>query len=211
MPLVINLVGQRFGRWIVLHRIDGTSPPRWMCRCDCGTVRDVNGACLRDGHSTSCRCIGAQRFRELDQRGERSPIRRMLRARHGVNFVEPTHPWYKRANGTWRRCKADGIEFGFDSVIEMAAYLISIAPTHCPVFGFKLRTGAGSFSPDAPSTDRIDPTKGYVRGNIQIISLKANTMKSNASPEELRAFALWVLKVKRKKGKNSSPLPSFWS
>ena len=75
----------------------------------------------------------------------------------------------------------------------------------------ELRTGAGAFAPDAPSADRIDPRKGYVRGNIQVISMKANAMKANATPEELRSFALWVLKVRRKKGKNNSPLPSFWS
>jgi hypothetical protein len=95
-------------------------------------------------------------------------------------------------------------------VSEFASYVISIAPTHCPVFGMELRTGAGAFSPDAPSADRIDPRKGYVRGNIQVISMKANAMKANATPEELKTFALWVLKAKRKKAKNSSPLPSFW-
>ena len=44
----------------------------------------------------------------------------------------------------------------------------------------------------SPSLDRIDPNKGYVKGNVQVISRLANIMKSNASPEELRAFANWV-------------------
>lgn len=45
-----------------------------------------------------------------------------------------------------------------------------------------------------PSIDRIDSTKGYTKDNIQVISSKANTMKSNASVEELRMFAYWVLR-----------------
>lgn len=40
-----------------------------------------------------------------------------------------------------------------------------------------------------PSLDRLDSTKGYVKGNVWIISLKANIMKNNASKEELLVFA----------------------
>jgi len=61
-------------------------------------------------------------------------------------------------------------------------------PDLCPVLGvpFKSRTRYSA------SLDRIDNNKGYIKGNIQIISWRANQMKSDASPEELRAFAKWV-------------------
>ena len=52
-----------------------------------------------------------------------------------------------------------------------------------------MHTG-NSFS---PSLDRIDSTKGYVPGNVWVISNKANRMKSNAAAEELIIFAKSVL------------------
>lgn len=65
----------------------------------------------------------------------------------------------------------------------------------CPVLGIELERG-GLFTKDnSPSVDRIDPTKGYTKDNIQIISDKANRMKNNASPDELRKFAEWIQKT----------------
>lgn len=46
-----------------------------------------------------------------------------------------------------------------------------------------------------PSIDRIDYTRGYVVGNIQVISYRANLMKQNATEDQLLAFARGVLRV----------------
>jgi hypothetical protein len=62
-------------------------------------------------------------------------------------------------------------------------------PSLCPILGCPLEIGTRMY---APSLDRIDPTKGYIAGNVWIISLKANVMKNNATPEELQKFARWV-------------------
>lgn len=64
-----------------------------------------------------------------------------------------------------------------------------IIPEYCPIFGIKLKlgfnSGAGGNS-DSISIDRIDPNKGYIKDNILIISHKANTLKNNATLEELK-------------------------
>jgi len=71
-----------------------------------------------------------------------------------------------------------------------------IFPEVCPILGIKLerRKGYGS-NYNSPSIDRIDNTKGYTKDNIQIMSRRANAMKSDASPEELLLFANWILKT----------------
>ena len=69
-----------------------------------------------------------------------------------------------------------------------------VVPDVCPILGIPLVRnvdGRGQ-SHNSPSVDRILPELGYVKGNVQIISTRANVMKNDASPEELRKFADWV-------------------
>lgn len=60
-------------------------------------------------------------------------------------------------------------------------------PKYCPILGMKLdySTLPGW---NSPSIDRIDNSKGYIKGNVMIVSIKANAMKSNATFDELRTF-----------------------
>lgn len=192
---LIELTGLRFGKWTVVGRHGDTSPPFWDCRCECGNSKLVRGVTLRAGESRSCGCIGAERFRLLDNRGDKNPQRKMSRIRNGVDLLPVNHPWVLRSQSIKRRCADSGIEFGFGSAAECATFLNSITPERCPVFGFLLEAGRCGFNPKSPSADRIDPTQGYVRNNLQVISFKANAMKANATADELALFASWILKT----------------
>jgi len=55
----------------------------------------------------------------------------------------------------------------------------------CPVLGIKMEIGQKNKNVNSPSIDRIIPEKGYVPGNIIIVSNKANGIKSNATPDEI--------------------------
>ena len=76
--------------------------------------------------------------------------------------------------------------------------LIKAVVRTCPALGYDLVFGHnGSRIPNLATIDRIDSTKGYIKGNVQILSDKANIMKSNASREELVSFAKWILGIKQ--------------
>ena len=65
-------------------------------------------------------------------------------------------------------------------------------PENCPCFGIPLVQNKGKTCPGSATLDQIVAGKGYVSGNIQVISLKANTMKSNATRTELELFSKWI-------------------
>lgn len=68
-------------------------------------------------------------------------------------------------------------------------------PILCPLLGITIDYSAGNGKTmEKPSVDRIDPSKGYIKGNVEVVSSLANTMKSKATPEQLIYFAKEILK-----------------
>lgn len=84
------------------------------------------------------------------------------------------------------KCKRLNIEFSItqDDII---------IPNTCPILGISIFAGSGVPGPNSPSVDRLDPFKGYVSGNVWVISHKANAMKQDATSKELLAFANWAI------------------
>lgn len=64
MRALINLTGQRFGKWIVLERAnnDTQGRARWLCCCDCGRKVIVNSSSLRSGKSKGCQSCQLRRI-----------------------------------------------------------------------------------------------------------------------------------------------------
>lgn len=76
--------------------------------------------------------------------------------------------------------------------------------THCPLLGLELTYSKyeGSAPDNYASLDRIIPSKGYVDGNVQILSFRANTLKGHATLEEMQ---LLVENWGKQTSKGSSP------
>jgi hypothetical protein len=95
------------------------------------------------------------------------------------------HIWY-RGNAAGRLCwsakrRAKERNIPFDITPEDI-----IVPEYCPALGIPLVVGNGCAHDGSPSLDRITPSLGYVRGNIVVVSHKANTIKSNATVEDMQ-------------------------
>ena len=58
MPRLVDLTGQRFGRLTVVSRADNIGrQTAWVCRCDCGNEKIIQGWNLKSGQVKSCGCI----------------------------------------------------------------------------------------------------------------------------------------------------------
>jgi len=69
-------------------------------------------------------------------------------------------------------------------------------PTHCKYLGVELSYNKIDGSKENYfSIDRIDSSKGYIKDNVQIISRLANTMKNNATHEQLITFSKNILSL----------------
>ena len=66
----------------------------------------------------------------------------------------------------------------------------------CPVLGTDIDwQSKNQLHHNSPSLDKIIPIYGYTKDNTQLISCKANTMKQNASPEELLKFSNYYINM----------------
>jgi hypothetical protein len=85
-------------------------------------------------------------------------------------------PRIRLRGGARERAIEKGIVFKLKSYKDLPE-----VPEYCPVLNIPLHVGDKVCTNNSPSLDRIDNSKGYIKGNIQIISLKANQMKNNAT------------------------------
>lgn len=87
--------------------------------------------------------------------------------------------------GARARARKKGLEF------TLVANDITI-PSVCPVLGIEIIQNVGRFSPNAPSLDRLDSTKGYTLENVRVISWRANSVKNDATLSELRSVVSYL-------------------
>lgn len=63
-----------------------------------------------------------------------------------------------------------------------------VIPDTCPIFDIPLIFDGRKRTDNSASIDRIDNSKGYVKGNVVVVSYKANRLKSDATLDELQTL-----------------------
>lgn len=134
-----------------------------------------------------------QRYYRKNRRKKRIALRRWVelnRAAHYANRLQwrianTSKIMYHDAR---KRAKRKGLRFNL--LPEDCAI-----PKRCPVLGIPLRYGTGFRHANSPSLDRIDNKKGYVRGNVIVISWRANSLKSNGTLPEFKKLVTWLKRV----------------
>lgn len=155
---MIDMSEQKFGKWFVLE-IDSKKRKKdgniyWMCECECGKKQSVSGNHLRRGTSKSCRECSEHKHK--DKLNSRTWNRIVYGARKRSLEVSVTREYlydllYNKQNC---KCALTGIEIELANTIDGDMH------------------GESTASPD-----RIDSSKGYIKGNVQWIHKHINRMK----------------------------------
>jgi len=118
-----------------------------------------------------------------------------IRTKVGVDYAypQPIKPKKSPQYLLWYRAKSNAKTRNYEFNLDVEDIII---PDKCPYLNIELITHFdGKERDEYFSIDRIDSTKGYVKGNVQVISKLANTMKNNANEEQLKTFAENILKL----------------
>lgn len=93
---------------------------------------------------------------------------------------------YDRQRAKFRAKKHNALRTGYEWNLEFGDI---IWPNSCPVFDVEIDYFSESIKENSPSFDRFDSNLGYVKGNVFIISWRANRIKNDGTADEHRKIA----------------------
>ena len=157
---------------------------------NCG--KEFTVACRKERKSNKRRCFCTECMNTLTD-WQKKAIRKANDEEYNDRYKEQKRNFlirhYKEHMLSHAKIRAKKYGLDFDLTVED----LNI-PQICPILEVPLVIGTNRDYEYSPSLDRIDNSKGYIKGNVQIISKKANSMKNSASISELKAFCKNVLR-----------------
>jgi hypothetical protein len=162
----IYIIGQKFGKLTVIKEVQiKNSQRRYLCHCECGNEKEIQGCHLTNGHTTSCGCswykYGENNktwkgYKEISSRFF-GTIKRNAKLRNLLCDITIEECWdlFLKQN---RKCALSGLPLVFEA-------------------------NNGKITGTA-SLDRIDSSIGYILDNIQWVHKDINTMKWNTHQDK---------------------------
>lgn len=174
-----------------------------------GGKRKAENQAWKDAHREQVRAAGReyqQRRRALDPDATRKQLK--WQKNNPEKMARYRKNWYANNDGrkyhrewalknrvknpelyVWRNARNRAKETGREFSIEKSDIVI---PEICPVLGIPISKQVEGFQPNSPSLDRIDSSRGYVPGNIAIISWRANCLKRDGTLDEFRKIVAYM-------------------
>ena len=180
-----HVVGKRYGRLVVLEDNSVGADRRWLCQCDCGTVKSILSGAIKSGDTRSCGCL----------RNEASAKRNAKpQGTSGLNAMYIAC----RQSASSRSIKFFLSKEEFAGIISQRCYWCGVAPrprgSHRAV---------GKFT--CTDIDRVDNTAGYIVSNCVACCKQCNVAKNNYTVED---FLEWAKRlIEHQKGKELSGRP----
>lgn len=161
MSALQDLTGRRFGRLCVLHRVPRVAgskqKPQWVCQCDCGVLRIIDGGSLRRGMSTSCGCFQRE---DMARRRTTHGNRRLAADAAPGDDVRTHDATYSTWTSMRSRCRNPNAA-GYQNYGGRG---ITVCPQWETFAGFLADMGP---RPVGMSLDRIDTNGNYEPGNCR--------------------------------------------
>lgn len=186
---LIDLSGQKFGRWTVLSRDISVEKSHafWICLCDCGSRKSVSGSCLRRGISKSCGCLRNEDF------GKKSTT-------HGKSYSLEYKTWQSMIARCYYPSKESFKNYGAKGIKVCDEWKNSFEQ-------FYKDMGKRPFQ--SASLDRIDNSKGYSKENCRWASMQEQERnKTNNIVVEFNGFKGCLTEVCEHFGLNLSAIRS---
>ncbi len=178
-----NLIGNKYGKLLVLDYIPRSLHKRtkYKCVCDCGNEVIVEGSKLKNGHTKSCGCIRKEIFHSYNTKKYGEANKNALIISYKSN------------------AKRKGLEFNLTN-----EELEILFKSNCFYCGSKPKSIMNRPKTNGPyqynGIDRKDNNVGYVKENVVSCCTQCNYVKNSFDYNE---FILWIEVVYSNLKKNS--------